>query len=115
MASKNLDFISGQREELTRLKLKVDQIEQIEKEISNISAEDLAKKDKVLKIVNKIYETNGLNEEEAKSLTKSLDIQLDQNKGIFDASLKTLNNRQDETKELTKQVQLIKEIEAKEL
>jgi len=112
LASKNLDFIAGQRDELTRLKLEEKQIEDIQNEILNISAEDLADKKKVLDIVNKIYNTNGLNEEVAKSLMESLGIQLEQNEGIFDASKKTLTNRQDETKELTKQKQLIKEIEA---
>jgi len=112
LASKNLDFIGEQREELTRLKLEDEQIQNIEKEILNISTEDLAKKGKVLDIVKKIYNTNGLNDEVGKSLMESLRIQLDQNEGIFEASSKTLKNRQDETAELTKQKQLIKEIEA---
>jgi TP901 family phage tail tape measure protein len=112
LASKNLDFIGEQREELTRLKLGKRQIEDIEKEILNISTEDLAKKDQILRIVDKIYKTNGLTDEVGKSLMESLRIQLDRNEGIFEASSKTLKNRQDETAELTKQKQLIKEIEA---
>ena len=112
LAGKNLDFIGSQRDELTRLKLEEKQIEDIQNEILNISAKDLADKKKVLAIVNKIYNTNGLNDDVAKNLMESLGIQLDQNEGIFKASQKTLKNRQDETKELTKQKQIIKEIEA---
>ena len=113
LASKNLDFISSQRDELTRLKLSEDQILDIEKQILNISTKDLADKKKVLDIVNRIYTTNGLNDKVAKSLVESLGIQLDRNEGLFKASSKTLKNRQEETKELTRQTQLIKEIEAK--
>jgi len=112
LASKNLDFINSQGDELTRLKLEDQQISDIENEILNISAEDLANKEKVLDIVDKIYQTNGLDKEVAGKLMESLGIQLEQNEGIFDASKNTLKNRQDETKELTKQKQLIKEIEA---
>ena len=112
LASKNLDFLNSQGDELTRLKVSKEQIAAIEKDILEISAEDLKDKDKVLAIVGKIFTTNGMNDQVAKSIKESLIIQLDKNEDLADAAKHVLTNRQKETKELTKQTQLIKEIQS---
>ena len=112
LASKNLDFLNAQGDEMTRLKVEKGKIGDIENEILNISKEDLKDKDRLLGIVNKIFHTNGLEKEVADSISKSLIIQLDKNESLADASKLVLRNRQGETTELTKQKQLIKEIQA---
>jgi len=112
LVSKNLDFLNAQGDQMTRLKVEKGKIGKIEEEILNISAEDLKDKDKLLGIVNKIFHTNGLEKDVADSISKSLIIQLDKNEDIANASKLVLRNRQAETTELTKQKQLIKEIQA---
>tara|TARA_R110002020_G_scaffold7330_4_gene30852 strand:+ start:5138 stop:12028 length:6891 start_codon:yes stop_codon:yes gene_type:complete len=112
LASKNLDFLNAQGDEMTRLKVEKGKIGAIENEILNISKEDLKDKDELLKIVRKIFHTNGLNDEVADSISESLIIQLDKNEDLADAAKHVLTNRQQETRELTKQTQLIKEIQS---
>ena len=112
LASKNLDFLNLQGDELTKLKIDKEKIVKIEEQLKKISKEDLKDKDKVLDIVGHIFQTNGLTKEVADSIKESLIVQLDKNESLADAAKRVLTNRQQETRELTKQTQLIKEIQS---